>query len=639
MTELVVGTAGHVDHGKTSLVRALTGVDCDTLEDERRRSMTIELGFAPWLLPSGREVSIVDVPGHERFIRTMAVGARSVDLAMLCVAADDGVMPQTSEHAAVLAIIGVRQALVAVTKVDLAPERAERVGLEALSLLREIGVPADHWVGCSVPAAFGLRELAEMVDSGLGSLEGVPNRGYPRLLVDRSFSRVGTGTVVTGVLDGGGLSVGDALEVFPSGSRARVQGLQRRGRAVVSAEPGGRLAAALNGVSITEVPRGSVVGKPGEPWGSQYLDCSITVPRKGARGVRQGMHVDVVCGTSAATARVWLAGDPELSPGGSGYAQLHLDSPMWAIPGDRFVLRGPSPGAILGGGLVLDPHPARHRRWSTAPLEEWSIRERLLTGKQGGGVAGLAVLEAGSSPHGLEPGQAASRAGVTVADARDALGAAASSGRLKAVGRRYLAHDRWIQLGDSAVRRLAEHEREQPLDPGLPRQILLRAIGFQPGPDADAALRELEREGRLEVRGPVVSLPGREPAGSRTDAAARLEALLSRAGATPPGARELAEAGMTGAIRAYLLRAGRAVQLAPDILIALPALEDLETRLDRLLAAAPDHGLTVAQVRDGLGSSRRVVIPLLERFERAGRAERDGDLHRRRRNQWQAQCG
>ncbi|MHB8393129.1 MAG: selenocysteine-specific translation elongation factor [Candidatus Dormibacteria bacterium] len=639
MTELVVGTAGHVDHGKTTLVKALTGVDCDTLPDERRRSMTIELGFAPWVLPSGREVSIVDVPGHERFIRTMAVGARSVDLALLCVAADDGVMPQTREHAAVLAIIGVRRALVAVTKADLAPERAEAVGLAALELLGELGVGADRWVACSVPTALGMRELAEAVEAELGKLPAAPGRGRPRLLVDRSFSQVGTGTVVTGVLDGGGLTVGDAVEVFPSGCRARVQGLQRRGQAATSAEPGGRLAVALNGVSVSDVPRGSVVGKSGEPWGSQYLDCALSVPPQGARGVRQGMHVDVLCGSAVATGRIWLAGDPHLSPGAAGYGQLHLDSPMWVLPGDRVVLRGPSPAAVLGGGLVLDAHPSRHRRWSTAPLEDWSYRERVLVKREPGGLAALAVLEAASSPLGLEPETAARRAGTSVAAARDVLREAASEGRLKAVGHRYLSPDRWTQLGDSAVQHLFAHERAQPLDPGMPRQRLLGDLGFSPGPDADAALRELEKEGQLELRGPAVLLPGRSAAGSRTASAARIAAMLLRAGANPPGARELSEAGMTKEIRAYLLRSGEAVELAPDLLIALPALEELERGLAVLLAAAADEGLTVAQVRDGLASSRRIVVPLLERFERAGHTERAADLHRLRGRRCQTQCG
>jgi len=629
LTELVVGTAGHIDHGKTALVAALTGVDCDRLAEERRRGMTIELGFAPWTLPSGREVSVVDVPGHERFIRTMAVGARSTDLALLCVAADDGVMPQTREHAAILKLLMVRRAVVAVTKIDLAPERAAGVGQGALMLLAELGVSATNWVGVSALRGLGLGELAAAVDAELEVIRAAADRGHPRLLVDRSFSQIGTGTVVTGVLDGGRLHLGEAVEAFPSGKRGRVQGLQRRGQAVTAAEPGGRLALALNGISVQDVRRGSVIGLVGDANPSSYLDCLLQVPSLGARGVRQAMRLEVLCGTAAIPAQLWLAGEERLEPGASGYAQLHLQAPVWALPGDRIILRTSSPAAVVGGGLVLDAHPARHRRWVSAPLDAWAQRERALVDSRDGGLAQLAVLEAGSTPLGLSVKQAARLAGITEATAATALQAALEDGRLEAVGPRFLAPDRWRDLLVRAQAELEEHHRTHPLEPGLPRRQLLQRLGFEASPEGDAIIQKLQSSGVLEASGPVLRRPG-QPEAAAEGVVERVLELLRQAGANPPGAAEMKQAGLTRQVGAYLVRRGDAIQLSADLLVSADACQALESNLRALLATAAE-GVSVAEVRDQLHTSRRVAVPLLERLERAGVTERVGDRHRLRR--------
>jgi selenocysteine-specific elongation factor len=632
VTELAVGTAGHVDHGKTALIRALTGIDCDTLPEERERGLTIEVGFAAWILPSGREVSVVDVPGHERFIRTMAAGARSIDLALLCVAADDGVMPQTREHAAVLRILGVRRVLPVVTKVDLAPERAGLCAAQVDRLLREVGLAGGPWVACSASTGVGLQELAQAVDHELDHLPNPLDRGLPRLLVDRSFTKVGTGTVVTGVLDGGRLTLGQQIEVFPSSARGRVQTLQRRGQAVGSAEPGGRLAAGLHGVALAEVPRGSVVGPPGLAWPSQSLDCSIVVPAAGARGVRQGMHLEVLAGSASASARIWLAGETELGPTQSGFGQLHLDSPLWSLPGDLLVLRAPSPQAILGGALVLDSHPRRHRRWATSPLEAWGEREQLLVRPGPEGLQSLAVFEAATGSLGLTAQAVAARAGMARDLAVGALERGSAAGFLVKVGTRFFGTERWQALSSRAAALLAEHEHRRPLDPGMPRGHLLTALGLRSDSDGEAALRRLSAEGCLQLVGPLASLPGRPRIATGTAVTERILGLLLRSGRNPPGWAELREAGLTQEVRAHLLRTGDVVALSPQVLILRSVMEEMEADLHSLLAAAPEEGLTVAEIRDGLASSRRIVVPLLERWEREHRTERTGDRHRLRRS-------
>ncbi len=632
MTEFTVGTAGHVDHGKTALVKALTGFDCDTTAQERARSMTIELGFAPWTLPSGREVSIVDVPGHERFIRTMAFGARSTDLALLCVAADDGVMPQTKEHLAVLQLLGVREVVVVVTKADLAPERVSTCAAETIDVVTSVGLNVGSWIACSVVSGLGLDRVAPVVDSELRRLPVPLDRGLPRLLVDRSFSSPGTGTVVTGVLDGGGLRLGQAVEVFPGGQRGRVNGLQRRGVPVSEAYPGGRLAVALHAVALSDVPRGSVVGLPGWSQRVMALDCVLEVPAVGARGVRQGMHLEVLCGTSSAAARLWLAGEVELSPGRSGYGQLHLETPLWVLPGDLMVLRAPGPAAILAGAMALDANPRRYRRWATAPLDGWANRERLLRSRNLDGVVDLCLLEVMASPLGLEAEQVARRVGLAVDRVRAALDQQADEEHVVRLASRYLAKQRWQEIARFAASGLEQYEREHPLDPGMPRQRLVQLLGLPLGPVGDAGLRRLQDGGGLHLQGPVATSSSRPSPAQPAALAERVLAGLRHAGMNPPANGELRKWGLTRELRSYLIRSGAVVELTPELLFAPEAFDELEARLSGLLQNAAAEGLTVAEIRDGLHSSRRVVVPLLERWEREGRAERHGDLHQVRRS-------
>lgn len=623
MIDVAVGTAGHIDHGKTALVKALTGVDCDRLEEERRRGMTIELGFAPWRLPSGREVSIVDVPGHERFVRTMAVGARSTDLAILCVAADDGVMPQTREHAAVLSLLRLRRALVAVTKVDLAPARADQVGEAARQLLCQVGLTAPAPVATSAASGAGLRELAEAVDRELSRIAPPAPRGGPRMHVDRSFSKTGVGTVVTGVLEGDGLAEGDQVEVFPSRARGRVLGLQRRGGPVERAVPGGRLAAALRGVAVGQVPRGSVLGRPGAVRPTGVLDCLLEVPLHGAVGLRQGAVVEVVCGTAARRARTWLAGEGRLGPGERGYCQLRLEGELWALPGDRLILRAPGPVSVMAGGMVLDAHPSPHRRWSRAPLDSWSTRERALT--EPGALPQLAVDEALRSLRGVTVAEAAVRSGLEQATAGAALDGAVADGRLERVGPVYLAGARAQELRGRAIHLVREYRDSHPLEAGMPRRQLLGQLAIPAQAGGDAILEELAAAGRLELAGALVAEAGRLPQG-RTPAVERVAGILLRAGAAPPALSELRSAGLTRQVEGYLLRSGEVERLPGGILISRPALERMTEEVAAVLASRPE-GMTVAEIRDRIGTTRRVLVPLLEMMERARATARRGDLH------------
>jgi selenocysteine-specific elongation factor len=345
---LTLGTAGHIDHGKTALVAALTGVDTDRLPAEKARGISIELGYAPLRLPSGRRLSVVDVPGHERFVRTMVAGATGIDLYLMVVAADDGVMPQTTEHAAVLAALGVRDGVVAVTKADLAdPARASEEALGLLGGRGELDV-----VACSARTGAGVQAVAEALERVAARLRGRAGGGdgdEPILHVDRAFTIHGAGTVVTGTLWSGSIAAGDRLSVLPAGLRVRVRSVQVHDEPVERAQAGQRVALNLAGIEVRDVARGDVVAAPGAVAPALVLDCELTL-----RDARHGMRAHVHHGTRESPAR--------LADLGGGLWQARLERPLMARAGDRVVVRSIAPPDTLGGGVVLDPAARRHGR-------------------------------------------------------------------------------------------------------------------------------------------------------------------------------------------------------------------------------------------------------------------------------------
>ncbi|MGC8474523.1 MAG: SelB C-terminal domain-containing protein, partial [Candidatus Dormibacteria bacterium] len=449
------------------------------------------------------------------------------------------------------------------------------------------------------------------------------DRGIPRLHVDRSFSRPGVGTVVTGVLVDGRLTPGQQVEVFPSGARGRILELQRRGRAVEAVEPGGRLAASLRGVPAELAPRGSVLGRPGDASGTTLVDCLLEAPEVGASGLRQGAQVEVLCGTATSRGRVWLAGEDQLVTGSRGFAQLVLESPLWAVPGDRIVLRGQGPVSVLAGGVVLDAHPRRHRRWADAPLDQWAARERALQHQPDLGT--LAVLEAGWAPGGLSAAEVGRRVGCSPEVASAALQEAEEGGRLARLGQVHIDSGRVAELRAQAVARVASYQRLHPLEPGMPRRQLLAELGLQRPGAGDALLSELAAEGRLEQRGGTVAEGGSRPPG-RTAQVERVAQLLRSAGRLPPGPGELRAAGLTRQVEGYLVQSGEVARLPGGGLISALALEEMESEIEAELRRSPS-GLTVAQLRDRVGTSRRILLPVLERLEAGGEFTRSGDLH------------
>ncbi len=368
----VIGTAGHVDHGKSTLVAALTGIHPDRLKEEQEREMTIDLGFAWLTLPDGEEIGIVDVPGHRDFIENMLAGVGGIDAALLVIAADEGIMPQTREHLAILDLLQIQDSIVVLTKIDLVDDPAwlDLVEGDIRNVLHGTVLQDAPILRVSSRTQAGFPELLQALSQLLQNTPARTDLGRPRLPVDRVFSIAGFGTVVTGTLSDGNLATGDEVEILPSGLRGRIRGLQTHKKKEEMAVPGSRTAVNISGLDVEQIQRGEVVTHPGQYHASQRLDVSFRLLPDVSAPLRHHTEVKFFIGSSETIADVRLLGVETLNPGETGWLQLELRTPVVAVRGDRYILRRPSPGETLGGGIVLDPQPQkRHKRFDKAVLQ------------------------------------------------------------------------------------------------------------------------------------------------------------------------------------------------------------------------------------------------------------------------------
>lgn len=616
----VIGTAGHVDHGKSTLVLALTGMDPDRLKEEKARQMTIDLGFAWLTLPSGLEVGIVDVPGHEDFIKNMLAGVGGIDLALLVVAADESVMPQTREHLAILDLLEVSTGLVALTKVDLIddPDWLALVVEEVTETLRGTVLEGAPIVPVSARTGEGLQELIRTLDSLLASTLPRPDLGRPRLSVDRVFTKTGFGTVVTGTLVDGSLAVGEEVEVLPHGYRARVRGLQTHRRAVKRATPGRRLAINLSGVEANALRRGDVVVRPGTYRATDLLDVTVRLLPDAPKPLVHNQELELFVGAAQVMATVRLIGARALSPGEEGYAQLRLRRPVVVARGDRYILRQPSPSRTVGGGRVLDPHP--RRRWRRFRPETVEHFRRLATGSQADFVWQVIrrhepVTEAELS---------ALVASMTPEEVNQALDELLAEGKVKRLGASVISAQGWQELAERAVRALEAYHRQHPLRPGVPREELASRLGLHPKTFAAfvnvAAAERLLVEERTVVRLPdhtVRLSPEQEHA---------VEELLARFRErpyTPPNAGEAA-ALVGDELLNLLVYRGALVRVSPDVLFLPDVYAEMVAAVRRIVEE--EGHITVARLRDEFGTSRKYAVALLEHLDERRVTRRVGDV-------------
>ena len=604
---MILGTAGHIDHGKSTLVTALTGIDPDRLAEEKRRGMTIDLGFAHMRLPSGRQIGIVDVPGHARFIRNMLAGAHGIDAVLLVVAADEGVMPQTKEHLEIVDLLEVRNAVVALTKVDLVDDAwRELVEAEVAEALKGTTIAGAEVVGVSAVTGSGMEELIAALDRVFETANARPDIGRPRLPIDRVFTMSGFGTVITGTLIDGEIAVGDELQVLPGSATARVRGLQQHNENVETATPGNRIAANLIGVEKNQVERGDVLARPGALQATRRMDARARVIGSAPHGLRHGAELLLHTGTVEVGCRAILLEGDTIEPGARGWVQLYLERPIAVANDDRFILRVPSPSATIGGGQIKDVAPRRHPRHDAASLESLErraagdvLQEELR--KYPRGVAVSALLKA-----------------TTAADADIA--------RLEArrIAEWMFAEEAWSAIGDRAAREIAAYHKAHPLRRGMPREELRSKLGIQAGVFS-AVLKALAGEHRLVESDGEVAAPEHQVAVAPSGGpAARLLELLGAQPFAPPSLAEvMREAGATSEMVRALAQSGDLVRLSDDVAFTRDAYAKAVEVVKELIAGG--GSVSVAQMRDRLGASRRPMLALLEHLDAAKVTRRVGD--------------
>jgi selenocysteine-specific elongation factor len=621
----VIGTAGHIDHGKTALVRALTGIDADRLPEEKRRGITIDLGFAhaEW---EGVRVSFVDVPGHERFVRNMLAGAGGIDAVLLVVAADESVMPQTREHFEIVRLLGLERGIIAVTKIDRAPGELAAVTAEDVAeLVRGSFLEGAPVVPVSSRTGEGIDRLrAALLDLARPDREAARAARAARLPIDRAFLVAGFGPVVTGSLVSGTISREQKLELLPERKTVRVRRLEVHGREVSEARAGERVSANLGGVELSDLTRGKGLATPGAFAVGALLTVRVDL-LPGARPVRSGDRFFFHHFSTEARARLRLISVRELPPGGSSLAQLRLSAPVAAAPGDRFVLRRLSPVETVGGGEVLDagwPAVSRRRPGETERLA------RLETGD----LAARALLwieqtrELGASEEEL-----GTRAGLGPTEVREALAGEVAAGRVHALRRspdRYISESALAKLGARASAEIEAFLASSGTSIGMPRSTLLSRL--LPGAEprwAEAIESALASRGVFRIAGEEARPPGREDlAPDDRDLSERIVACFRERGLDPPSPSEVAEIvhhrpkvveGLIG----YLVKKGDLVRLPGGWLIAREAVEGVVRRL----RTSGRPSFEVPEFKQMFGLTRRLAIPLLEHLDGAKVTRRVGD--------------
>jgi selenocysteine-specific elongation factor len=631
-----IGTAGHVDHGKSTLVTALTGIDPDRLAEEKARGMTIDLGFA-WLhLPSGREVSIVDVPGHESFIKNMLAGVGGIDLALLVVAADEGIMPQTEEHLAILDLLRVSRGVVALTKCDLVEDDwRDLVREEVAARLSTTTLAGAPILPVSAYTGAGLPELLETLDRLLETTPGRQNIGRPRLPVDRVFTIQGFGTVVTGTLLDGAFSVGQEVEIVPQGIRARIRNLQMHKTSVETAQPGGRTAMNLAGIAKSDLARGDVISLPGRLRSTTLLDARFELLESAPRPLAHNAEVDLYVGAKEVHARARLLDSDELQPGQRGWVQLKLAEPVAVARRDRFILRIPSPSLTIGGGEIIDTQPRHHKRHQPTVLAALEILERgapeevmfaaLNT------IAGAAPRKPGTAvraPRGLqgyEEEEAIRRSGLPAAEARAVLETLLEQGQVARIGPFYVAAPVWEQLRETAIALAADHHQQYPLRAGLPKEEWRARLGLAPR-QANETLAALVASGDLAeaASASAVRLPTHAPRFT-PEQQRKVDALLRQFHEnpfSPPGRAEL-DTAVGPEVTAALVEQGTLVKISDKMLFSREAYDEA---IRRILAHLRAHQtITVAEARDLLDTSRKYMLALLEHLDERRITKRQGD--------------
>ncbi len=615
----VIGTAGHVDHGKSTLIAALTGVHPDRLKEEQEREMTIELGFGWLTLPDGEEIGIVDVPGHRDFIGNMLAGVGGIDAVVLVIAADEGVMPQTKEHLAILDLLQIPTGMVALTKTDLVPdpEWLDLVESDIRESLAGTVLENAPFVRVSAKTGAGLKEFLQSLSELLKTKPARPDLGRPRLPIDRAFSIAGFGTVVTGTLADGSLSLGDEVLILPSAQKGRVRGLQTHKKKEETAVPGSRTAVNISGVALEKIRRGEVVTKPGQYQITRRLDARFRLLEDIGQPLKHNTEVKLFVGASETIATLRLLGVEMLNPGEEAWIQLELRDPIVTVRGDRYILRRPSPAETLGGGVIVDDQPkGRHKRFDKKvlaklqSLAEGSPADVLLEASLAQGVASLDAL--------------VRLARLEEADAQSAIDELFAEQKIIALEENYvIAAAQWAGLQSRALQMVQTYHEKFPLRGGMPREELKSKLKIDTKL-FNAMLKKLVDAEMLITRGKSVAEPTHKIEFGRAEQA-QIHALLRRFEQNPfsPPTVKASQSEIGEEIFNALIETGVLVGLSAEVAFRK---SDYEKAVEMVRAHLAREGkITVAETRDLLGTSRRYVLALLEHLDASGVTRREGD--------------
>ena len=608
----VIGTAGHIDHGKSVLIQALTGINPDRLPEEKERGMTIDLGFAWMKLPSGQEVGIIDVPGHERFVKNMLAGVGGIDLALLVVAADEGIMPQTREHLAILDLLDIRKGIVVITKKDLVDkELLSLVRLEIDELIKLTTLAEAPIVAVSAMNGEGLPDLVSHIDRVLMFAQPRRDIGRPRLMIDRAFTISGSGTVVTGTLVDGSLSVGQEMEVVPSGVKARLRGLQTHKARIDVANPGSRVAANLTGVAVSQLDRGDVLTSPGWLMPTVRIDLKLRMLSNLKHALRHGATVNFFTGAAEVTGKVHLLEKEKLDSGDISWAQLALAKPVALVKSDHFIIR--SPMDTLGGGQIVNSHALRHRRFRPSIIQSLKIRAE-------GEVEDVVVatLEA-TQP--LEIEKLAVQCNLGADEIHEVIDELIRKGKVAMVGAGkqglLFASSGWERLAKKAETVVEGYHRKFPARSGMPKGELISKLKLSPN---SPVLQKLFGDGVLIEEGAAVHLPSYQVKLSPQQQA-KIDAfllVLDKNPYSPPG-----DITLEPDLLNLLIEQQQVLKVSDGVIFSASAYNEM---VAKVIAYAKAKGkVTLAEVRDMLGTSRKYTQALLEYMDEKKLTRRVGD--------------
>ncbi|MFN8606430.1 MAG: selenocysteine-specific translation elongation factor [Vulcanimicrobiota bacterium] len=624
----IVGTAGHVDHGKSSLIRALTGIETDRLPEEKARGLSIDLGFAHMALPGDVVAGIVDVPGHERFLKNMLAGVGGYDVGLLVVDAQEGVMPQTREHVEILELLRTPQGLVAITKADLVdPDFLELVTEELRDFLKDTIWAEAPMIAVSSKTGKGIEELKQRLTRLLGTSTVRDRQCRFRLPIDRVFVKPGFGTVVTGSLWSGTLSKGARMQLWPSGREVRVRGLHVHGQEVEEAVAGQRVAVNLSGIDSDEVKRGMLLSSPDWLHPTGRCDARLQVSARAPRALKHRGRVRVYHGTTEVFGRALLLEGDELGAGQSGLVQLVLDDPLVMLPNDRLILRDFTSAYTIGGAEVLEPLARPHRRHDEEALaqlqrkEVGGLHQRLLAEMQGAASKTSAQL--------------AAQLQIPPAEAEQGLEQLQQLGQAVWLGKAWTQQASLEQVREGIFSLLAGLQQKFPWKSGWRKEELLKQLSHAQPRFAEECLTYLVEHAELQLVGRLLSLPGHQPQLTRAQQQAleKIEQRLLRDAFTPPNWSELPvqeniDTNLWKALETYLLETGRAQKISADLGLLQQTLQQGR----QLLAQLPSP-FAASQARDALATSRKFMIPLLEYYDQVGFTQRSGEVRHVRQNQ------